>query len=369
MRIAVDAMGGDYAPEAVIEGAVWAARDFGTHVILVGDREIVLQHLERHRIDGLPISIKHASEAVGMHESPSVAVRRKRDSSLRVAFELVKAGEARAVVSAGNSGAAMALAMLVLRLLPGVDRPAIAAVLPSLSGATVLLDVGANVDCKPVHLVQFALMGEVFARLVLGTERPRVGLLSNGEEETKGTDTTRAAHQALKQSRIHYLGYVEGREVFNGAADVVVCDGFVGNAILKSSEGLAKAVGQMLREEFRRGLAPRIGYLFARGAFERLRHRMDYAEVGGAPLLGINGVGIVAHGSSNARAIRNAIRVARDFADRRVNLHMTQLLERSHDIGAWAAKGGFWAHLKDRLVHPRREARDREEPAEPEPEA
>ncbi len=364
MRIAVDAMGGDHAPEAVIEGAVWAARDLGMHVILVGDREIVLQHLERHKTDGLPLSIKHASEAVGMHESPSVAVRRKKDSSLRVAFELVKAGEARAVVSAGNSGAAMALAMMVLRRLPGVDRPAIAAVLPSLAGATVLLDVGANVACKPVHLVQFAFMGEVFARLVLGIERPRVGLLSNGEEETKGTDATRAAHQALKHAKFSYLGYVEGREVFNGGADVVVCDGFTGNAVLKSSEGLAKAVGQMLREELSRGLGPRLGYVLARRAFQRLRERMDYAEVGGAPLLGVNGVGIVAHGSSDARAVRNAIRVARDFAERRVNLHLMRMLERSHDLGA-GAKGRFWASLKDKLVHPRRETREHDESEEP----
>ena len=363
MRIALDAMGGDHAPEALVEGAVRAARELGIHVILVGDREILLQHLQRYDTENLPLSIKHASEVVGMHESPSVAVRRKKDASVRVAFQLVKAGEARAAVSAGNSGAAMAFAVLTLGRLPGVDRPAIAAVLPSLGGATVLLDVGANAECKPIHLVQFAVMGEVFSRYVLQVPRPRVGILSNGEEETKGTDLTRSAHAALKHSSLNYLGYVEGRDIFAGTADVVVCDGFTGNALLKSSEGLGQAMAQIIREEMSRGMLPRIGYLLARRAFRRLKERMDYAEVGGAPLLGVNGVGIVAHGSSDARAIRNAIRVARDFAERRVNLHLTQMLEKHQDLEAWASpKGRFWSQIRDRIMHPRREGKDKEEP-------
>jgi glycerol-3-phosphate acyltransferase PlsX len=357
MRIAVDAMGGDNAPEAVVEGAVQAARELGTHVILVGNREILHDLLKRQDTSDLPVSIKHASETVGMHESPSIAVRRKKDSSLRVAFDLVRIGEARAAVSAGNTGAAMALAMVVLRLLPGVERPAIAAVLPALNGSTVVLDVGANVDCKPIHLIQFAIMGEVFCRYVLQVDRPRVGLLSNGEEETKGTELTRFTHEALKHSSLNYVGYVEGRDIFLGGVDVVVSDGFTGNAVLKTSEGLAHFIGQMLREELGRGILSKFGYLLARGAFRKLRQRVDYAEVGGAPLLGINGVGIVSHGSSDARAIKNAVAAARDFAERRANLHMMQVLEKNQDLEAWASpkERRFWSQLKDRIIHPKRE--------------
>lgn len=360
MRIAVDAMGGDHAPEAVVDGAVQAAREYGTHVILVGDREVIHDLLKRHGAADLPVTVRHASEVVGMQESPSHALRRKRDSSIRVAFDLVKAGEARAAVSAGNSGAAMAIAMLVLGRLPGVERPCIAAVLPTLSGSTVLLDVGANVDCKPIHLVQFAIMGEVFCRYVLQVERPRVGVLSNGEEESKGTELTRSAHQALKHSSLHYVGYMEGRDIFPGRADVVVTDGFTGNAVLKTAEGLAHAMGQMLKEELGRTLLSKIGYLLARGAFRKIRNRLDYAETGGAPLLGVNGVGIVSHGSSDARAIKNAIRVAHEFAERRVNLHMMQVLEKNQDLEAWAApkERRFWTQLKEKIIHPRREEPD-----------
>lgn len=362
MRIAVDAMGGDNAPDAVVEGAVKAARDLGIHVVLVGDREIVHELLGRYQAADLPVTVKHASEVVGMHESPSVAVRRKRDSSVRVAFDLVKSGEARAAVSAGNSGAAMAVAMLVLRLLPGVERPAIAAILPTLGGSSLLLDVGANVDCKPIHLVQFAIMGEVFCRYLLRHERPRVAVLSNGEEESKGTELTRTAHEALKHSSLNYRGYVEGSDIFWGRTDVIVTDGFTGNAVLKTAEGLAKAMGTMLREELKRGLLPRMGALLARGAFAGLKRRVDYTEVGGAPLLGVNGVGIVAHGSSDAKAIRNAIRVARDFADRRVNLHMMQVLEKNQDLETWATKKDrrFWSQLRDRIIHPKREDQEEE---------
>ncbi|MDF1553453.1 MAG: phosphate acyltransferase PlsX [Deferrisomatales bacterium] len=363
MRIAVDAMGGDNAPEAVIEGSVQAARENGTHVILVGDREILHQHLKNYSVAGLPISVKHASEVVGMHESPSLAVRRKRDSSIRVAFELVKAGEARGVVSAGNSGAAMALAMLILRLLPGLERPAIAAPVPSLHGSTVLLDVGANVDCKPLHLVQFAIMGEVYCRYMLCNDRPRVGVLSNGEEESKGTELTRSAHEALKHSSLNYIGYVEGRDIFLGGVDVVVTDGFTGNVVLKTAEGLAKATSTILREEYGRGMCNKLGYLFSRRVLRHLKQRVDYTEVGGAPLLGVNGVGIVAHGSSDAHAVKNAIQVAREFIERRVNLHMLQVLEKNQDLEAWASKKErkFWSQLKDKIIHPRRDGEEVDE--------
>jgi glycerol-3-phosphate acyltransferase PlsX len=357
MRIAVDAMGGDNAPEAVVDGAIQAATEHGIQVILVGDREILKHLIKRRHAQDLPIALKHATEVVEMHESPSVAVRHKRDSSLRVAFELVRAGEAVAAVSAGNSGAAMAVAMLVLRLLPGVERPAIAAVVPTFSGSAVLLDVGANVDCKPIHLVQFAIMGDVFSRHRLRIEAPRVGVLSNGEEDSKGTDLTRATDEALRKSSLNYIGYVEGRDIFNGHADVIVCDGFTGNVVLKAAEGLVHAVGRMAKEELGRGVLPKLGYLLARGAVQAMRNRLDYAEIGGAPLLGVNGVGIISHGSSDARAVKNAIRAAQDFSEERVNLHMLQTLERNQDLEAWTSRKArrFWTQLRDKIIHPRHE--------------
>jgi glycerol-3-phosphate acyltransferase PlsX len=247
-------------------------------------------------------------------------------------------------VSAGNSGAFMAKAMLVLRLLPGVERPAIATMLPSLKGHTVVLDMGANVDCSPLNLVQFAVMGEVFAHDVLNIHEPRVGLLSNGEESSKGTELTRETHARLEKLSMNYIGYVEGRDIFLGGADVVVTDGFTGNVLLKSAEGIAKVIGTMLKEELRSSWLRRLGYLLASGAFRSMKRRTDYREVGGALLLGINGIGVICHGSSNAVAIMNAIRVAKDFAERRVNLHVMEMLQASKDSNHWASKKerGAW---------------------------
>lgn len=318
MKVALDAMGGDYAPHVEIEGAVLAAKEYGAQIILVGDAEIVDRELSKFDVKDLPIYVKHASEVVRMDESPSKALR-KKDSSMRVAFDLVKNGEADAVVSAGNSGAAMATAMVVLRKLEGVDRPAIATVMPTLKGACVVLDVGANVDCKPFHLAQFALMGDVYAQFLLKKERPRVGLLSNGEEESKGTDLTRETHAILKQLPMNYVGYIEGRDIFAGDIDVVVCDGFVGNVVLKTSEGLADAIGKMLKEEISKSMPAKLGYLLSKGAFGRFKKKLDYSEYGGAPLLGIDGVGIISHGSSTSKAIKNAIRVAQEFASSDAN--------------------------------------------------
>lgn len=318
MKIALDAMGGDHAPHVEVEGAVLAAKEYGSQVILVGDRNVVEKELSRHNAGNLPISVRHASEVIGMDESPSKALR-KKDSSMRAAFDLVKNGEAAAVVSAGNSGAAMATAMFVLRKLEGVDRPAIATVMPTLKGACVVLDVGANVECKPSHLVQFAIMGDVYAQFILKKERPSVGLLSNGEEESKGTDVTRETHAILKQLPMNYIGYIEGRDIFAGNADVVVCDGFVGNVVLKTSEGLADAIGQMLKEEISKSALAKLGYLLSKGAFERFKKKVDYSEYGGAPLLGIDGVGVISHGGSTPKAIKNAIRVAQEFASSGAN--------------------------------------------------
>lgn len=318
MKIALDAMGGDHAPVVEVEGAVLAAKEYGSNVILVGDSDAVKKELSKHNAGNLPISVRHASEVIGMDESPSKALR-KKDSSMRVAFELVKNGEADAVVSAGNSGAAMATAMFVLRKLEGVDRPAIATVMPTLKGACVVLDVGANVDCKPFHLAQFAIMGDVYANFILKKDRPRVGLLSNGEEESKGTDVTRETHAILKQLPMNYIGYIEGRDIFAGNSDVVVCDGFVGNVVLKTSEGLADAISLMLKEEIMKSPLAKFGYLLSKGAFRRFKKKVDYSEYGGAPLLGIDGVGIISHGSSTPNAIKNAIRVAQEFSSSGVN--------------------------------------------------
>ncbi len=326
MIVAVDAMGGDHAPVVEVEGAVAAARQWGIPIILVGDAERLGRELERYATSGLKISVRHASEVVGMHDSASDEVRKKKDSSIRVAFELVKNGEADAVVSAGNSGATMAAGMFVLKRLKGIERPAIAQIFPTLEGKTLVLDVGGNVDCKPVHLMQFAIMGEVYARHVMGVENPRVGLLSNGEEESKGNELTREPHLLLKQRSSAYAGYVEGRDIFNGMVDVVVCDGFVGNVVLKLSEGLAEAVGKMLKDEIKKSFLSKVGYLLSRQAFSNFKRKVDYAEYGGAPLLGIDGVGMICHGGSNAKAIKNAIRFAHDYASKGVTKRMAEKL-------------------------------------------
>lgn len=329
--VAVDAMGGDHAPSIEVEGAVAAARRWGIPIILVGLSDRIQEELKKHATAGLEITVRHASEIVGMHDSASDAIRKKKDSSIRVAFNLVKSGEAHAVVSAGNSGATMAAGMFVLKRIWGIDRPAIATIVPNLQAQTVVLDVGGNVDCKPHHLAQFALMGEVYARHILGRNNPRVGLLSNGEEESKGNELTREAHQLLKGASFNYVGYVEGRDIYNGRVDVVACDGFVGNVVLKVSEGLAEALATMLRNEIGGRLLSKIGYFLARPSFRAFKAKIDYAEYGGAPLLGIEGTGMICHGGSNARAIMNAIHMAHEYASKRVN---EKLIAQLHDNAA-----------------------------------
>jgi glycerol-3-phosphate acyltransferase PlsX len=333
-RIAVDAMGGDNAPQVEVAGAVAAAREFAIPITLVGDRDRLTAELAGHDLKGLDISLHHASEVVGMHDSASDAIRKKRDSSIRVAFELVKEGGAAAVVSAGNSGATMAAGMFVLKRMNGIDRPAIAQVFPTLRGQTLVLDIGGNVDCKPLHLVQFAIMGEVYARHILGVDRPRIGLLSNGEEETKGNDLTRETSQMLRSVAFDYAGYIEGRDIFAGAVDVVVCDGFVGNIVLKLSEGLAEAIGTMLKQEIGASMVSKVGYLLSRAAFARFKKKVDYAEYGGAPLLGINGVGMICHGGSNVKAIKNAIRFASEYAGKGVTQRMADKIQENFALYA-----------------------------------
>lgn len=339
MKIAVDAMGGDYAPAAVVEGSVQASDELDIPIILVGDREKVEAELKRLGAGGnAKITVRHASEVVAMDESPAKAIRRKKDSSLRVCFDIVKKGEASAVVSAGNSGAAMAAGMFLFKKLDGVDRPAIAVTLPTKKDPAVLLDVGGNVDCKPLHLVQFALMGEVYARCMLGKDRPRVGLLSNGEEEGKGNELTRETNALLKKTSINYIGYVEGRDIYRGDVDVVVADGFVGNVVLKLSEGLVDAVTSMLKEEIMASIPSKIGYFLAKTAFKKLKKKVDYAEYGGAPLLGVDGVCMISHGRSNPTAIKNAVIRAYEFTKNNVNTRLSEEMEKNCDLMKLAAR-------------------------------
>jgi phosphate acyltransferase len=319
--IALDVMGSDRAPKPEIEGALQAARHFGIRVLLVGPEPQIKAELERHRWGSRqPLEIVHASQVIGMSEKAAHAVRSKRDSSMHVGLRLVRQGDASGFVTAGNTGAAMATAKMVLGALPGVDRPALAAVIPTVPGtAAVLLDVGANVDCKPQNLEQFAVMGEIYCRSIFGTRRPRVGLLSIGEEETKGNELTREAFPLLKQLPLNFIGNVEGRDLYSGRVDVIVTDGFIGNVALKTSEGVAHLVSSTLKESLRATITRQVGYMLSRSAFTDFKKRLDHTEYGGAPLLGVKGVCIITHGSSNANAIKNAIRVAAEFADRKIN--------------------------------------------------
>ncbi|HUA21406.1 MAG TPA: phosphate acyltransferase PlsX [Bryobacteraceae bacterium] len=320
VTIAVDAMGGDHAPKAEVEGSVRAAKSLGVRVILVGKQDVLRKELAQHEgFRDLPIEVRHASEVVTMEDSIK-AVRQKRDSSVRVAARLVRDGVVDGFVSAGNTGAVMATAKFVQTMLPGVDRPALASAFPTLKGTpVVVVDVGANVDCTPNMLAQFAVMGDLYSRVIFRTARPRVGLLSIGEEEHKGNDLTRSATPLLKALPIHFIGNVEGRDIYAGDTDVIVCDGFIGNVALKVSEGLVDMIYQMLRESLEATITRKIGYVLARTAFQDFKKRVDYSEYGGAPLLGVKGVCIICHGRSNANAIKNAIRVAAEFAEGRVN--------------------------------------------------
>jgi glycerol-3-phosphate acyltransferase PlsX len=329
MPIAVDAMGGDFAPRSAVEGAFRAAAEDGASVLLVGDRARVETELRRHGDHGGRIEVVHAEEVVGMDEPAITPIRKKRRSSIRLCSELVKDGRAQALVTAGNTGAAMISAKMVIGTVTGVDRPALAAVLPNQTGKTVLLDVGANVDVKPFHLREFAVMGHFYAQEVIGTPAPRIGLMSIGEEESKGTDLTREVFKVLKTTGLNFVGNVEGRDVFNGTVDVIVCDGFVGNVVLKSAEALAEFILKMLRTEIEASPRARMGYLMAKPAFDRFRQRTDYSEYGAAPLLGINGGCFIGHGRSNARAVQNAIRRAVEFStaqlDRKIRDKIAEL--------------------------------------------
>lgn len=324
--IAVDVMGGDYAPRAIVEGiGEWlASPNDATHLILVGDQGVIEAELDRMGCRGdARVSIVHAPDVVSMDDSPAAAIRSKRQSSINIAVDLVKTGEARAIFSAGNTGAAVASTVLKLRMLPGIERPAIATVFPSPEGKFLLLDAGSTVDCKPTHLLRYAIMGDVYDRRVLGISDPRIGLLNVGDESVKGNDLAKETFKLLSQAKsLNFIGNVEGSDLFSGCVDVVVCDGFVGNIVLKTCESLAGALSGMLRECLGRTIPRKVGYLLSRGAFQELHQMCDHSEFGGAPLLGVNGVCIIGHGSSTPKAVRNAIRVSEEFIEHEVNAHI-----------------------------------------------
>lgn len=340
ITIAVDAMGGDYGPAPAVEGAVLAADELGIEVILVGDESQIREQLQRHGSSHPRLTIRHASQTVEMHESPAQVARKKRDSSVWVATELVKTGDVSAVVSAGNTGASMVAAFFILGVIKGVERPAIAATLPTLTGTAVLLDVGATVDCTAQHIEQFAIMGHEYGKHVFGKPNPRIGLLSIGEEDTKGNEVTKEAFKRLKAVPINFVGNVEGRDVYSGAADIIVCDGFIGNVALKISEGLADAIKKIMMKEIAGSFLGRLAYPFLAAPLLRLRRRMDYAEFGGAPLLGVNGICMICHGRSSAKAIKNAIRRAKGLAGSRLNELIQRDIEESLALHQQADKAG-----------------------------
>ena len=366
MKIAVDAMGGDLAPKAVVEGALLAARDFAITVILVGDRTTLEQELADHDHAKLPITIEHAAETVAMDESPLEAVLSKRESSIHVGLELLKRGGADAFVSAGNSGAVMAAAMAILGNLPGVDRPAIASAMPTTAGLCLLIDAGANTDVKPLNLMQFGVMGSVYWKHVAKIAAPRVAILANGEEASKGSDLTRSAAAGLASMApyLNYIGYVEGRDINAAKADVIVTDGFTGNVALKTMEGFATFLLGNLREVFESGILRKLAFLLIRKQLSALRTKLDPSEYGGAPLLGVAGRVIIAHGSSSAHAIRNALRAAaNDVLVHNVNTEMVELIARLPAAGTIKPgsnnKGirSLFLKMRDRLhlPHPHRE--------------
>ena len=347
MKIVVDAMGGDHAPEAVVEGAVLAAREYNTKIILTGLKERIQAELDKHDPDHtLPIEIVHAEQIVEMHDIPGKALRSKKKSSMKVGLDLVKQGVGAAFLSAGNTGAVLAYSTVILRPVKGVDRPAIAIQLPTSKGISILLDAGANVDCKTNQLFQFGIMGHVFAEYILGKENPSVGLLSIGEEDGKGNEIVKETFQMLKNSHINFIGNLEGKEVYRGNADVIVCDGFTGNVALKISESLAEMLGSNLKLMFQSNWLSKLGYLLLKPKLVEFKKKVDHSETGGAPLLGVNGVVIIAHGSSSPKAIKNAINRAQELSEKNIIEHIKQDIELNlSDIDN--SKATLWGQIKD----------------------
>jgi len=322
VRVALDAMGGDNAPGEIVQGALQAAREYSMGVYLVGREDAIHAELAKHDTQGLDLPIVHTDEVIEMDEHPASAVRRKKNASMTLALQLVHDGSALGAVSAGNSGAMMAASLFTLKRIEGVDRPALGTIFPTRDGVSLVIDVGANTDCKPEYLQQFALMGSIYLERIFSVSSPRVGLLANGEEETKGNEQVLRTHQLLKANAeilgLNFIGNVEGRDIPAGGADVVVCDGFVGNVVLKLSEGLAETLMGMLRTQMTSSLTSKLAAAVLRPGLRKIFKRMDYAEYGGVPLLGVNGSAIISHGRSNAKAIKNALHVARQTAETNV---------------------------------------------------
>ncbi len=347
MKIAVDAMGGDNAPSAIVEGAVLAAKECGCEVLLVGQSGIVEAELARHDISTLSIKVVHASEIVTMDDSPSLAYRKKKDSSIMVGTRLVKEGSADAFVSAGNTGAVMAHGTLLLRHIPGISRAAISVMLPTQTGWSLLLDAGANVDCKPQTLFEFGIMGSIYASHVMKKDLPSTGLLNIGEEDGKGNEISKLAGSMLRQSSINFIGNVEAKEVYRGTTDVIVCDGFVGNVTLKVSESVAEMFTKALKGIFSKDWRSKLAYLLIRSHLDEFKRRIDYHEYGGAPLLGLNGTVFICHGSSKARSIKNAIKHAGEFVGDKVNDSIREGMEKNIEIEkALEKKEGLWDQIK-----------------------
>ena len=320
-------MGGDAAPDNPVAGAVRAARELPVEILLVGQQDAIEATLSRYAKLPSNLSIVHAPEVIGMDESPVSSIRKKRESSINVGLELLKNKAVDAFISAGNTGAVVSASTLLVGLLPGIERPGIAIFLPGVRGDTLLIDVGANIDPKPLHMLQYALMGEAYVRCIVGKERPTVGLLNVGEEQTKGTDFIRETYSMLEASGVNFAGNVEGGDIFSGEYDVIVCDGFAGNVAIKTAESLAHAISQLLKRSLTKNPLTRLGAWLARDAFRQLRKEVDYAEHGGAPLLGVDGISIIAHGASSAKAIKNAVRVAYDSGRRELNRQMVEAVQ------------------------------------------
>ncbi|MGA3172689.1 MAG: phosphate acyltransferase PlsX [Chthoniobacteraceae bacterium] len=333
MKIALDAMGGDFAPRNTIAGAVQALREYPqiTKLFLVGDTARIKAELDSHRFSDPRIQIVHASQVVEMSDGAVESVRRKKDSSVSRAVDLVKSGDAEAIVSAGHTGAAVAATTIKLRTLPGIDRPGIASIIPTESNVFVLIDAGANIDARPIHLLQYAVMGSVYSRHVLGYQNPAIGLMSIGDEDVKGSDFTKEVFKLLKESSLNFRGNIEGHDLFENPVEVVLCDGFVGNVVLKTCESIAGAIFEWLKHELQKSTMRKIGALIAKGAFRTIKKKINYEEYGGSPLLGVNGICIIAHGASTPKAVKNAIRVAGEGIQQQINPRIVEELQKYHD--------------------------------------
>lgn len=328
VRVSVDAHGGDHAPGVVVQGVVEAVRNPDVFVYLVGQEAKIREELAKHKFDPSRIECVHADEIVEMDESPAAAIRKKKNSSITVGVDLVRDGKADAFFSAGNTGAVVCAATLRLGLLESIERPGIAIVMPNLKGVSLIIDAGANIDPKPLHLLQYAVMGSAYFEHIFGRQNPSVGLLNVGEEESKGTDFVKETYRLLEQAPVNFIGNIEGKDIFSGQCDVIVCDGFIGNVTLKVSESIAETISYFLKRELLSNIWGRIGFLFARGALLNFKKKIDYSEYGGAPLLGVNGIVIIGHGRSSSKAVMNAIRFAKEEVERSINQKIVERIKR-----------------------------------------